>query len=59
LAAHLGLAQEQVHIEPGYGVTYVTILGVSGKEDRQRIAIDLATLNRNNSKINPLRWTFQ
>jgi len=59
LAAHLGLAQEQVNVTAGSGVTYVTISGVQLASERERIAADLTTLNKNNPKLDPLRWTFR
>jgi len=58
LAPVLGLAREQVLVEAGYGVTNVTIYGVQSQAERARIAADLVTLNKNNPKMNPLKWTF-
>lgn len=58
LAPALGLAREQVRIDPGFGVVNVTIYGVQSEAERARIAGDLATLNKNNPKLNPLKWTF-
>jgi predicted component of type VI protein secretion system len=59
LAAHLGLAPEQVNVTAGSGVTYVTISGVQLASERERIAADLTTLNKNNPKLDPLKWTFR
>jgi len=59
LAAHLGLAQEQVSVTAGSGVTHVTISGVQLASERERIAEDLKTLNKNNPKFDPLSWTFK
>jgi hypothetical protein len=59
LASHLGISQEQIRVEPSRGVTNVTFFGIQSDADRQRIATDLTTLNRNNPKMNPLKWSFQ
>ena len=59
LAPNLGLAPEQVTITPGHGVIYVKISGVTLAADRERIVEDLKTLNSNNPKLDPLRWSFQ
>jgi predicted component of type VI protein secretion system len=59
LAAHLGLAPEQVSVTPGSGVAYVTISGVELASERERIAADLTTLNKNNPKLDTLKWTFR
>jgi hypothetical protein len=59
LAGHLGLAQEQVNVTAGSGVTYVTISGVQLAAERERIAADLTTLNKNNPKLDQLSWTFR
>jgi hypothetical protein len=59
LAAHLGLAPEQISVAAGSGVTHVTISGVQLASERERIAADLTTLNKNNPKLDPLNWTFK
>ena len=59
LAAHLGLAPEQISVTPGSGVVYVTISGVQLASERERIAADLTTLNKNNPKLDSLSWTFK
>jgi hypothetical protein len=59
LAPHLGLSPEQVTVTPGHGVVYITISGVQLASDRERIVEDLKTLNQNNPKLDPLRWTFR
>ena len=59
LASHLGIAQEQIRVDPSRGVTHVTIFGIQSDADRERIAADLTTLNKNNPRMNPLKWTFQ
>lgn len=59
LASHLGIAPEQVTVTPGAGVAHVTITGIQSASDRERIAADLATLNKNNPKLDPLRWSFR
>jgi len=59
LAAHLGIAPEQVTVTPGPGVAHVVITGVESATDRERIAADLTTLNKNNPKLDPMRWTFR
>ena len=43
----------------GSGVAYVTISGVQLASERERIAADLTTLNKNNPKLDPLKWTFR
>ena len=59
LPDHLGISAEQVRVEPGSGVTHVTILGITSDTERQRIAGELATLSSKNPQLNPLKWTFQ
>jgi len=59
LAAHLGLAPEQINVTAGSGVTHVTISGVQLASERERIAADLTTLNKNNPKLYPLSWSFR
>jgi hypothetical protein len=59
LPGQLGLPPQQVRVEPGSGVTHVTISGVAGDTERQRIAVELAALNTKNPQLNPLKWTFQ
>jgi predicted component of type VI protein secretion system len=59
LAGHLGLSPEQVNVTAGSGATYVTISGVQLASERERIAADLTTLNKNNPKLDPLKWTFR
>ncbi|KAF0178880.1 MAG: hypothetical protein FD161_1639 [Limisphaerales bacterium] len=59
LPGHLGLPSQQVRVEPGSGVTHVTVSGVASETERQRIATDLATLNSKNPQLSPLKWRFQ
>ncbi len=59
LAAHLGLAPEQVTVAPGRGVAYVTISGVQLTSEKERIAADLTTINKNNPKLDKLSWSFK
>ncbi len=59
LPGHLGLAPQQIRVEPGSGVTHVTISGVAAETERQRIATDLETLNSKNPQLSPLKWRFQ
>ena len=59
LPGHLGLPSQQVRVEPGSGVTHVTISGVAAETERQRIATELATLNSKNPQLSPLKWRFQ
>ena len=59
LASHLGIAPEQINVTAGSGVTYLTISGVELASERERIAADLRTLNKNNPKLDPLKWTFR
>jgi outer membrane murein-binding lipoprotein Lpp len=59
LPGHLGLASKQVRVEPGSGITHVTISGVTDEVQRQRIATELATLNSKNPQLSPLKWRFE
>ena len=59
LAGHLGLSPDQINVTPGAGVAYVTISGVDLESERERIAADLTTLNKNNPKLDPLKWSFR
>jgi predicted component of type VI protein secretion system len=59
LASHLGISEDQISVTAGSGVTYVTISGVELASERERIAADLRTLNKNNPKLDPLKWTFR
>ena len=58
LAPALGLSREQIRVEPGFGVINVTIYSVQSEAERARIAADFTTLNRNNPKLDPIKWTF-
>jgi len=57
LPGHLGLLPQQIRVEPGSGVTHITISGVVA--ERQRIATELAALNSKNPQLSPVKWRFQ
>jgi tRNA pseudouridine-54 N-methylase len=59
LPGHLGLSSQQVRVEPGSGVTHVTITRVVTETERHRIATELTTLNTKNPQLSPLKWRFQ
>jgi hypothetical protein len=59
LPGHLGLPPQQIRVEPGSGVTQVTISGITADAERQRIGTELATLNSKNPQLSPLKWRFQ
>lgn len=59
LPGHFGLLPHQVHVEPGSGVTKVTIFGVNAEAERKRITDAVDSLNKQNPQLNPLRLRFQ
>jgi hypothetical protein len=58
LASHLGLADGQVRVSPGSGVTNVSVSGITTPGERERITAAIANLNSQNPQLNPLRLSF-
>jgi hypothetical protein len=58
LPAHLHLDPQQIKVEPGSGVTHVTLTGIDSDFDRHRISTELARLNSLNPQLNPLVWSY-
>jgi len=59
LPEQLKLPANQIEVQPGSGITEVTISGVSAGADQDRIASKLRSLNEQNPQMNPLKWTFR
>jgi hypothetical protein len=59
LPKHLGLSAKQVRVEPGSGVTQVTVMGIADIAEQQRISSELETLIQKNPQLNPLRVHFE
>jgi hypothetical protein len=58
LPQYLKLPPNQVKVEPGSGITNVTIKGVKSDSERNRISAALQDLNTKNPQLNPLKWDF-
>ena len=58
LPRQLNLAPSQVSVEPGSGITHVTISGVKDAE-QPRIASMIEWLNTANPHLNPLKVQFR
>ncbi len=59
LPEYLALPQQQVRVEPGSGVTHVTILGMNSEAERARISDAIATLKARKQGVDPIDLRFQ
>jgi hypothetical protein len=55
LPSYLGLSDRRIRVEPGSGVSHVTIYGVSDAEGRQALIAKLHDLEVSNPKLNPIK----
>jgi hypothetical protein len=55
LPAYLGLPDDKIRVEPGSGVSHVTVDGVSASGGKQALISKLHDFEVNNPKLNPIK----
>jgi hypothetical protein len=59
LPAYFGLPSSRIQVEPGSGVVYITVFGVSSSSDRQAIADKVLKIQERNPKMNLIKLKFE
>jgi len=59
LPTYLGLPSNRVRVEPGSGVTHVSLSGVYSQEEEKIITTKIQDLQTKNPKMDPIKLHFK